>query len=176
MAHGTEPSGLCPQTQATGQHRLHRRRFLTAAAAAFGSAVVSRPALADGSPFWKWLPSVLVPGEKMPLPNPLKDIIPKAHLAGIGGQVYSGSGGLAFSADGKLLASRGGDKTVKVWSLPDGRPVTMLEGHKEQVQHADFSPDSKLLASGDVSGVILLWEMGTSKRCWVLFDPKLPPE
>jgi WD40 repeat protein len=36
---------------------------------------------------------------------------------------------LAVSPDGKLLATCGNDNLVKLWSLPDGKPVRTLEGH-----------------------------------------------
>ena len=37
---------------------------------------------------------------------------------------------LAFSPDGRLLASASWDETVKIWSVADGRELRTLKGHK----------------------------------------------
>jgi WD40 repeat protein len=54
---------------------------------------------------------------------------------------------VAFSPNGKLLASSGQDQTVKVWNIDRGKLVKTLTAHEDFVYSVVFSPDGKLLAS-----------------------------
>lgn len=55
--------------------------------------------------------------------------------------------GVAFSADGKRLASAGWDHTVKVWDAMNGQETLTLKGHTNRVTSVAFSPDWRWLAS-----------------------------
>lgn len=69
---------------------------------------------------------------------------------------------LAVSPDGRWLAAGGITRTVRVWSLPDGREVKVLDGHGSAVQSLAFSPDSSRLASGSQDKSVRIWDLATS--------------
>ena len=66
--------------------------------------------------------------------------------------------GLAFSPDGKSLASAGADKFVKVTNVADGKEIRSLEGHAGHVMGVDWSEDGKKLVSGGSDNVVKLWD------------------
>jgi WD40 repeat protein len=55
---------------------------------------------------------------------------------------------VAFSPDGRLVASGPSDKTVRLWDSATGATRRTLEGHSDGVCAVAFSPDGKLVASG----------------------------
>ena len=54
---------------------------------------------------------------------------------------------VAFSPDGKTIASGGDDNSVRLWDARSGRPRMTLAGHDSAVQAVAFSADEGLLAS-----------------------------
>ena len=65
-------------------------------------------------------------------------------LPGHGGPVHA----VAFSPDGRHLASASDDRTVKVWAVWTGQEALTLKGHTGPVYSVAFSPDGRLLVSG----------------------------
>jgi len=63
-----------------------------------------------------------------------------------------------FSADGKRLASGGGDGTVRLWDMLTSTPLKTLKGHKNWVMAVAWAPDGSFLISGDSKGEIRVWD------------------
>jgi WD40 repeat protein len=78
---------------------------------------------------------------------------------------------VAFSPNGRMLASGSKDGTVKLWDAARGRELATLPGLKDEVRIVDISPDGKLLATGSGSweqpglpGEVKLWSLTTRRE------------
>jgi WD40 repeat protein len=79
---------------------------------------------------------------------------------------------VAFSPDGKTLASGSDDKTVKLWDVATGKEKATLRGHTDEVWYVAFLPERKTVVSGSLDGTVRLWDVTTGKqmaslRCFV---------
>src|SRR5437764_450547 len=83
---------------------------------------------------------------------------------------------LAFSPDGKTLASGSADKSVKLWNPQEGKEIKTLTGHKESVYTVAFSPNGELLASGSNDTTIKLWDVKGQKELKMFGTPPKEPE
>jgi WD40 repeat protein len=72
--------------------------------------------------------------------------------------------GIAFSPDGRALASGSADNTVKLWDAATGRELRSLTGHANHVTTVVFSPDGRLLASGGLDRTVKVWDVFTGQE------------
>jgi WD40 repeat protein len=71
---------------------------------------------------------------------------------------------IAFSPDGRFLATGQSDGGVKMWDVASGRETQTLSGHTASVTSVAFSPNGRWLASGSWDKSVALWEVATGKR------------
>ena len=75
---------------------------------------------------------------------------------------------VAFSPDGRHLASASQDKTVKVWDVTTGKLILVLRGHREHVRSISYSPDGSQIASAGHDQTTRLWDAKTGRELSVL--------
>ncbi len=79
-----------------------------------------------------------------------------AHtLTGHSREVHS----VAFSPDGRFLASGASDHVVMGWDVQSGQSVGALAGHTGRVNSVTFSPDGRLIASGGFDRSVRIWKL-----------------
>ena len=71
---------------------------------------------------------------------------------------------VAFSPDGKTVASGSWDKTVRLWDVATGKGGPKLVGHDNRVTAVAFSPDGKMVASGSWDKTVRLWDAATGRN------------
>jgi WD40 repeat protein len=80
-------------------------------------------------------------------------VLPEGHQAGLET--------VAFSPDGKTLATAADDGTIRFWEAGSGKHLRQLVGQESDVRSLALSPDGKTLAAGDLHGKIRLLRVAT---------------
>ena len=92
---------------------------------------------------------------------------------------------LAFSPNGKWLASGGYDKSIIVWNLSSGHeefhlgglPVPLADApqslNKQAISALSFNPEGTRLVSVEVSGAVKVWSLQTRKMLFTIHPPRV---
>jgi hypothetical protein len=75
---------------------------------------------------------------------------------------------LAFSPNGRRIATASEDFTARVWETTTGQPLTLPLQHRNQVQDVSFTPDGRWLATASSDESARVWDAETG-------DPITPP-
>lgn len=140
------------KAMAVGKVKVVTAVIMTLAVLGAGAGVVLRGAVAIPPKAKPPIPAVLPPDEKV-------DEEPRVVEAKHEGVVRS----VAFSPDGKTLASSSFDQTIGLWDPATGKSRGTLKA-AQMISSVAFSPDGKRLISGGPDGVVRLWDLPTSKE------------
>ena len=77
---------------------------------------------------------------------------------------------VAFSPDGKLVASASSDKTVRLWEVETGRMLRILDYHRDSVTSIAFSPDGKTVVSGSLDKTVAVCDVKSGRLIRTLRD------
>jgi len=72
--------------------------------------------------------------------------------------------GVAFSPDGRRLASTGSDRSVRVWDAETLTPLELFNGHADEVWCVAWTPDGNRLVTGGKDGLVMFWQTGQTRK------------
>lgn len=78
---------------------------------------------------------------------------------------------VAFSPDGKYIATASADKTVRIWETSTGKQIALMS-HTSEVTDVAFSPNGKYVVSRTYEGITYVWETATAKEITYKDDGK----
>jgi WD40 repeat protein len=81
---------------------------------------------------------------------------------------------VAFSPDGKVLATASRDSTIRLWDVATRNTQETLVGHEEAVLEVDFSPDGASLVSCSADETVRLWDVKTGEERLVFYGHRQP--
>jgi WD40 repeat protein len=88
--------------------------------------------------------------------NNKRALIFTGHLAAVNA--------VAWSPDGKLLASASDDTYVQVFEVATGKRRVVYTGHAKEVATVAWSPNGRLIASAGQDGMVHVWDAATGKN------------
>ena len=80
------------------------------------------------------------------------------RIGGHGGWIYA----LAFSPDGKVLATSGANQAVQFWDVASGREIRRIDGAASGGVLA-FSPDGQMLVMAGAGRTLTLWDLAANR-------------
>jgi predicted NACHT family NTPase len=84
-------------------------------------------------------------------------------------QIFGSVLSIAFSPDGKMLATGDVSGEIHFWLLPDGQQLFICKAHTSWISSVAFSPDGQTLASASTDKTIRLWQVST-QECLKIFQ------
>jgi Tol biopolymer transport system component len=75
---------------------------------------------------------------------------------------------VAFSPDGRMVASASWDKTVRLWEVTTGKMLRQWTGHNSWVSSVAFSADNSTVASGGADKTVRVWDVQSERELRIL--------
>ncbi|HEX3314870.1 MAG TPA: serine/threonine-protein kinase, partial [Gemmataceae bacterium] len=71
---------------------------------------------------------------------------------------------LAVAPNGRMAVTGGDDRTVRLWSVPDGKQLAVLTGPTQRVTSVSFHPSGRFIAAGSADGFVRLWDLRSGSK------------